>query len=56
MLPAENGTTILTIRFGNDPADWAEAELAKAAENNAAAHARTSRKNTNILPNLSSPS
>src|SRR6476469_7499591 len=43
MLPAENGTMIRTIWLGNDAVDWADAQLAKAAHNNAAANARTSR-------------
>src|SRR5260370_24827525 len=46
MLPAENGTKIRTIWLGNDAVDWADAELAKAADNNAAANVRTSRKCT----------
>jgi hypothetical protein len=46
MLPAENGTKIRTIWLGNDAVDWADAELAKAADNNAAAHARTNGKCT----------
>jgi hypothetical protein len=44
MLPAENGTTIRTIWLGNEAVEWAE--LAKAADNNAAAHARTNGKCT----------
>jgi hypothetical protein len=44
MLPAENGTTIRTIWLGNEAVEWAE--LAKAADNNAAAHARTNSKCT----------
>ena len=56
MLPAENGTTIRTIWFGNDAADWADAEVAKAADINAAANARTNGKYTKDLPDVSSPS
>src|SRR6476659_4402526 len=55
MLPAENGTKIRTIWLGNDAVDWADAELAKAADNNAAAHARTSRKyieTSRVFPRL----
>src|SRR5260221_2553199 len=50
MLPAVNGTTIRTIWFGNDAADWADAEVANAADIKAAANARTIGRYTNSLP------
>ena len=44
MLPPDTGTTIRTIWPGNEAVEWAE--LAKVADNNAAAHARTNGKCT----------
>jgi|EndMetStandDraft_8_1072994.scaffolds.fasta_scaffold597766_2 hypothetical protein len=56
MLPAENGTTIRTIWFGNAGPDWADAEVTKVADSNAAANARTNGKFTKDLPEVSTPS